>query len=147
MTLNIIDLIIDKLTSCGTNVLSKSRATFPCGYCSKNGNANQETLQCHQCQKWIHIIFNDLTEDEYILTKDNLTNSKWLCLSCTISNNRAIFLFTFVSNDKILQSNDLPVPSLVDIMPSLEIISNLQNMPNLYDYDSEEKLEIKINSK
>ena len=140
-----IDMIIDKLTSCGTEI--KSRAKFPCGYCTKNVNTNQKALQCHQCQKWIHIKCNDLTVDEYLIIKDNLSNSKWLCLSCIIINNAKIFPFTFVSNEIILQLNDLPMPSLVDLMPTFEIKSNLQNMPNLYDYDSEESIEININSK
>ena len=74
-----IDMIIDKLTSCGTEI--KSRAKFPCGYCTKNVNTNQKALQCHQCQRWIHIKCNDLTVDEYILIKGNLSDSKWLCLS------------------------------------------------------------------
>ena len=65
----------------------------------------------------------------------------------TIINNAKIFPFTFVSNEIILQLNDLPMPSLVDLMPTFEIKSNLQNMPNLYDYDSEESIEININSK
>ena len=39
------------------------------------------------------------------------------------------------------------MPSLADIIPSFEIQSNLQNMPNLYDYDSEENIEINVNYK
>ena len=52
-----------------------------------------------------------------------------------------------MSNKIILQLNYLPMPPLVDLMPTFEIKSNLQNMSNLYDYDSEESIEININSK
>ena len=131
-------MIIDKLTSCEADVLGKSRAKLPCRYFTKNVNAIQKALQCHQCQKLIYIKCNDITVDECTLIKDNLTILTWLCLSCTIGNNAKIFLFTFVSNDTILQLNDFPMLSLVDIMPCSEIKSNLQNMPNLYDCHSEE---------
>ena len=66
--------------------------------------------------------------------KNNLRNSTWMCLTCTIINNAQIFPFTFVSNEAILQLNELHIPSLVDIMISFEIKSKLQNMPNFSDY-------------
>lgn len=110
-------MIIYNLTNRGNVVHFNSTAKFPCGYCSKNVNSNQKALLCCQCQKWIHIKCNDLSVNEYISIKDNLSNSKWLCLTCTIINDAQIFPFTFVSNEAILQLNEIPMPSFVDIMP------------------------------
>ena len=88
---------------------------FPCSICSKN--VNKKGVLCDQCDKWIHIDCN------------NISNSD-----------------TLETDSVLLGSNDIDMPSITDTLPSFEIVSQLTNLPNLFDYDPDENLNTNITS-
>ena len=53
--------------------------------------------------------------------------------------------FTLVTDEILLGTNVTDLPSIVDSLPTLEILSKLQNLPNLSDYDIDENVEPDIN--
>ena len=67
-------------------------------------------------------------------------------LSGTISNTAGIFPFTLENDESLLALNSINLPSLVSLLPSYEITSELINLPNFFDYDIDENLIGHINS-
>ena len=49
-----------------------------------------------------------------------------------------MFPFTCEPDYVLLALNDIDLPSIIDSLPSFEISSNLTNLPNLADYDTDE---------
>ena len=66
------------------------------------------------------------------------------CIACVIVNKSHIFPFTLETDGILLGLTVAELP-LVDSLPTLEILSNLQNLPNLSDYDIDENIEPNIN--
>ena len=57
------------------------------------------------------------------------------------------FSFTLEADEVLLGTNDTDLPFIVDLLPSLQILSKLQNLPNLSDYDFDENTEPDIDCK
>ena len=66
------------------------------------------------------------------------------CIACVIFNKSQIFPFTLETDEILLGLNVAELP-LVDSLPTLEILSKLQNLPNLSDYDIDENIKPNIN--
>ena len=110
----------------------------------KTVNKNQKALLCGQCRNQIHIKCSDISPSEYESLR---VTSNWTCISCTIQNHSHIFPFTLEADEVLLGTNDTDLPSIVDLLPSLQILSKLQNLPNLSDYDFDENIEPDIDCK
>ena len=107
-------------------------------YLHETVNKNQKALLFGQCRNQIHIKCSDISPSEYESLR---ATSNWTCISCTIQNHSHIFLFTLESDAVLLGTNDTDLPSIVDLLPSLQILSKLQNLRNLSDYDKYENIE------
>ena len=57
-----------------------------------------------------------------------------------------LFPFTLESDEVLLGLNGISLPSIADSLPSFEITSQLTNLSNLSDYDSDENYSFHINS-
>ena len=51
------------------------------------------------------------------------------------------------SDDVLLPLSAIDLPSIIDFLPSFEISSDLTNLPNLADYDTDENIGLSISSK
>ena len=75
---------------------------------------------------------------------DEPDENQWICLQCSIINNSLIFPFTLESDTVFLGLNDINMPAITDTLPFFEIVSQLTNLPNLSDYDTDENLNSNI---
>ena len=90
----------------------------------------------------IHIKCNDISPGE---CESLRATTNWTCIPCTIQRHSQIFPFTLETDDVLLGTIVTDLPSIVDLFPSLLILSKLQNLPNLPDYDIDENIEPDIN--
>ena len=104
----------------------------------KSAHKNQKAVLCCQCRNRIYIKCNYVSPAEYESLR---ATTKWTCTPCTIQRHSQIFPFTPETDDVLLRANVTDLPSIVDLLPSLQIPSKLQNLPNLSDYDIDENIE------
>ena len=90
-----------------------------------------------QCRNQIHIKCSDTSPSEYESLR---TTSNWTCISCTIQKLSHIFPFTLEADEVLLGTNDTNLPSIVYLLSSLQVLSKVQNLPNLSDYDMDKKI-------
>ena len=83
---------------------------------------------------------------EYRVLVEEPADKQWFCLKCTILNNASMFPFSLVTDNVLLGLSDMDMPSITDTLPSFEIVSQVSSLPNLTDYDTDEKLHISITS-
>ncbi len=57
-----------------------------------------------------------------------------------------IFPFTLETDTVLLGLNDIDIPSIIDLLPSFEIVSQLTYLLNLSVYDTDENLNSNITS-
>ncbi len=123
-----------------------SNIEFLCAICSKRVNSNQRFLTCTGCNHRVHIKCNDISPKEFTTLSAAPHVRNWVCLSCTIDNNSEIFPFTLEADEFLLALNNINLPSVTNLLPPLDITSQLTNLPNLSDYDLDENLDLNINS-
>ena len=135
------DTIVERLKNTfASSTISEDSNNF-CTICLKKVHKNQKDLRCCQCNHQIHIKCNDISPRLYESLKDETFNVNWTCLFCKINNNSNIFPYTLMSDEVLLGTNVTDLPSIVDSLPSLEILSKIQNLPILSDYDIDENFE------
>ena len=117
-----------------------------CSICTKRVNLNQKFFTCNQCNHRIHITCNDISPKEYIALCAEARTKDWICFYCSVINSAEIFPFTLETDESLLALKNISLPSLTHLTPSLEITSQLRNLPNLSDYDIDENLRVHINS-
>ena len=89
---------------------------------------------------------NNITPSTYITLKHEDESIPWLCVLCTIKDQYDIFPFGLESDDQLLNLYNVSIPVITDNLPSFEIDSRLQNIPNLKDFDMEENVVHDIHS-
>ena len=114
----------------------------PCGICNKNIPDHHKSVFCNNCNLWVHIKCNNISNSEYEELQNEADDVPWFCLKCT----KIMFPFGQLDNDELSNLYDFDFPSFVDSMPSFEITSSLTNMPNLSDCDIDEHLPSNVNS-
>ena len=114
----------------------------PCGICHKNIPDHHKSVFCNNCNLWVHIKCNNISNSEYEELQNEADDVPWFCLKCTL----IMFPFGQLDNDELSNLYDFDFPSFVDSMPSFQITSSLTNMPNLSDYDIDEYLPSNVNS-
>ena len=67
---------------------------FPCMICAKNVSENVKAVQCHLCERWVHIKCNNLNNIDYSYLRNN--NESWYCIDCCST----IFPFNSMSSNK-----------------------------------------------
>ena len=88
----------------------------------------KKAITCSKCKHEIHIKCNDISQSSYQSLKEDKTVD---CLSCTIFNNSLMLPITLVADEILLGTNVTDLHSIVDSLPTLEILSKLQNLPRL----------------
>ena len=123
----------------------KRKCRFPCSVCSKNVKAN--AIKCNNCDHWSHAHCNGISKSEYEILVGEDESVPWYCLPCTIKDRSAIFPFGYESNIELFNLYDIDLPSLLEMLPSYDLVSKLSNMPNLNKSDLDENFIHTINSK
>ena len=117
-------------------------ANDPYGICDKNINGKQRAIFCDNCNFYVHIKCNDISSAEYKELEQEPDDVSWFCKKCTMDK----FPFCFLTNEEVLGLNDFEIPSLIDSAQSFEVTSNLKELPNLSDYDTNEYMPQNIDS-
>ena len=144
MTSKFTNQIVERLSQAKKCVTSCQDSIKICTICQKRVNKNQKAIVCSHCKHEVHIKCNDISPSSYE-SLDNESLNVWNCLACTVFINSEMFPFTLVTDEILLGTNVTDLPSIVDSLPTLEILSKLQNLPNLSDYDIDENIEPDIN--
>ena len=74
-------------------------------------------------------------------------NIPWYCIICIIESNVDIFPFGYLSKMELLDLNGIDLPSQLNLLPSYDIRSKLQNIPTLNDFNVDENYLQAIDSK
>ena len=128
------ELIVDKLKDASTvSILPKGLCNSHCSICMKIVDKNQKSLLYCQCRNHIHIKCNDTSPAEYGSPR---TTTNCNCISCTIPKYSQIFPFTLETDDVLLDSNATHLPSIFELIPYLQSLSELQNPSNSCGYDT-----------
>ena len=107
----------------------------PCTFCHKNVNVNYRRLFCMSCKLWSHIKCNGTSVNEYNILLKEGKDSPWLCAKCSIKEREEMFPFCSVSDDVFANIFLLDTPSFSDTIPTFDVCSRLTKLPNLGDYD------------
>ena len=144
---NKIDEVVARITRETETEFETSNLRFPCGICKNTVKHNHKSIFCDQCNNWIHIECNYISNNEYKELQNEPDNKQWICLYCSVSNNSTIFPFTLVPDSVLQGTNDLEILSNYQLSnPPFEIASRLTNLPNLSDYDIDENININLSS-
>ena len=144
MTSKFTNQIVERLSQAKKCVTSCQDSIKICTICQKRVNKNQKAIVCSHCKHEVHIKCNDISPSSYE-SLDNESLNVWNCLACTVFINSEMFPFTLVTDEILLGTNVTDLPSIVDSLPTLEILSKLQNLPNLSDYDIDKNIKLDIN--
>ena len=143
MSTNSTNQIVERLRQPEPFIPTCQGPSLICTICQKSVHRNQKSFNCSQCNHKSHSKCNDISPSQYGALA--ATNSDALsCIACVIFNKSHIFPFTLETDEILLGLNVAELP-LVDSLPTLEILSKLQNLPNLSDYDIDENIEPNIN--
>ena len=69
------------------------------------------------------------------------------CILCIIKENAESFPFFYLDKSDLLDLNGIDLPSQLKLLGSYEIKSRLTNLPSLQDFDVDQNLIHKVNSK
>ena len=119
----------------------------PCSICSKNVNKNQKAIKCKECLMWSHASCNGIGKTEHVKLVAEADDVPWYCIPCLILANAKNFPFGFLSKTQLCELYGNDSPSQVDTLPSLEILSKLNNIPSLNSFDIDENFVHTIDSK
>ena len=142
---HIIMKVAKRLKSSTIGKKKKRKCRFPCSVCSKNVKAN--AIKCNNCDHWSHAVCNGISKSEYEILVGEDESVPWYCLPCTIKYRSTIFPFGYESNIELFNLYDIDLPSLLEMLPSYDLVSKLSNMPNLNKSDLDENFIHTINSK
>ena len=144
-----IKLAIAKLKTINEEYCPQKRkfAKDPCSICEKNCNANQDAIYCTACSHWVHRKCNGTTKTEYDKLSKEPDGDPFHCMLCIMEENSQIYPYFFLDKSEMLDLNGIDLPSQLNFLESYEIKSKLTNMPNLHDFDMDDNLNHKVNSK
>ena len=112
---NLTELIVERVKD-ANSVPSSNR----CSICMESAHKNQKALLCCQCRNHIHIKCNDISPAEYESLR---ATTNWTCIPCKMQRHLQIFPFTLETDDVLLGTNVTDLPSTVDLLQSLQILS------------------------
>ena len=116
---------------------------FPCGIWHKNIANGQKAIFCNKCNFFVHIKCNNITATEYKKLEKEPDDVPWFCKLCI----NDMFPFSSLANEDLSGLYDFDLPSFVDSTPPFEVASNFMNLPNLSDYNIDEQMPQKIDSR
>ena len=127
--------------------LRKRDAKFPCSMCDKNCNKNQPAIFCTSCLNWVHRKCNGTTKTEYEKLSQEPDDLPFHCMLCIMEQNSQFIPLFFLDKSELLELNGIDLPSQLSSLESCELKSKLTHMPSLQDFDMDENLIHKVNSK
>ena len=136
-----------KTTTCENKKTRPRTAKFPCSICDKNCNSNQDAIFCTHCASWVHRKCNAMSKEEYAKLSSEPDDVPFQCFLCVIKENSEIFPLLLLDKSELLDLYGVDLPSQLKLLDSYELRSKLANMPNLQDFDMDENLIHKVNSK
>ena len=78
----------------------------PCGICHKNIAARHKSVFCNNCNFWVHVKCNNISNSEYVELQNEADDVPWFCLQCT----KIMFPFGQLDNDELLNLYDFDFP-------------------------------------
>ena len=120
---------------------------FPCIVCEKNCNVNQQSIYCTQCNNWVHRICNGTSKAEFDMLSEEDDDIPFHCILCAIQNNADNFPYGYLSSSELLDLYGIDLPSQLSLLPSYDVRSKLNKMPNMSDFDVDENLAHTIDSR
>ena len=136
-----------KTTTCEKKKTRPRTEKFPCSICDKNCNSNQDAIFCTHCTSWVHRKCNAMSKEEYAKLSSEPDDAPFQCFLCVIKENSEIFPLLLLDKSERLDLYGVDLPSQLKLLDSYELRSKLANMPNLQDFDMDENLIHKVNSK
>ena len=127
--------------------LRKRDAKFPCFMCDKNCNKNQQAIFCTSCLNWVHRKCNGTTKTEYERLSQEPDDLPFHCMRCIMKQNSQFIPLFFLDKSELPELNGIDLPSQLSSLESYELKSKLTHMPSLQDFDMDENLIHKVNSK
>ena len=140
---HIITKFVKRLKSGAIGKKKYRKCRFPCSVCSNDVKAN--AIKCDNCDHWSHPACNGIFKLEYGMLVDE--DVPWYHLPCTVKDHSAIFPFGYESNIELFNLYDIDLPSLLEMLPSYDLVFKLSNMPNLNKSDLDKNITHIINSK
>ena len=131
----------------GHSTQKKRYAKFPCAMCDKNCNRNQQAIFCTSCSNWVHRKCNGTTKTEYERLSQEPEDLPFHCMLCIMKQNSQSIPLFFLDKSELLELNAIDLPSQLSSLESYKLISKLTHMPSLQDFDMDENLIHKVNSK
>ena len=132
----------------GSHSTQKKRyAKLPCSMCDKNCNKNQQAIFCTSFLNWVHRKCNGTTETEYERLSQEPDDLPFHCMLCIMKQNSQFIPLFFLDKSELLELNGIDLPSQLSSLESYELKSKLTHMPSLQDFDMDENLIHKVNSK
>ena len=113
----------------------------PCGICSRPVNRNDKAVRCGICLHWIHYKCNGLSLNDYCLLQSS--NEVWYCKHCIAT----VFPFSSVEDSELYSLLNCRMPSDLEFLPSLDVLSKISGIPYLDNSDIENNIPNPINSK
>ena len=103
----------------------------PCSICEKRVYDNQKSIQCNNCDLWVHKKCEGLSDDEFQKLVEEDDDIPWSCMICQIKHSAEIFPFGLLSKLELLDLYGIDLPSHLQTLPSFETHSKLTNLPHM----------------
>ena len=138
---------IIKAISLGRELNPPNNLNSPCSVCAKNVLSNQKAVCCDTCMKWCHIKCDGTSVGEYdflISTDDSI---RWDCLACKLNFQYENVPFTLCDLSEIIKINNSDSMKFCNFLPSLDIMSQSNEMANTAVNDIDNNLPTLTNCK
>ena len=150
--IDLADIIRNAMTKIKTGCLQKAskakrKHKFPCIVCEKNCNVNQQSIYYTQCLNWVHGKSNGTSKADFDILSEEDDDMPFHCILCVIHNNAENFPYGYLSTSELLDLYRVDLPSQLPLLRSYDVRSKLSKMPNMTDFDMDENLAHKINSR
>ena len=126
---------------------AKRKHKFPCLVCEKNCNVNQQSIFCTQCLSRVHRKCNGTSKTDFDILSEEEDDMPFHCILCAIHNNAENFPYGCLSTSELLDLYGVDLPSQLAFLRSYDVLSKLNKMPNMTDFDMDENLAHTINSR
>ena len=151
------DFLIKSLKNCKEALIKNTdkECKYPCGICKNDVKHNDKSILCSTCNKWIHIVCNGITLEDYKArqkrNRDNpdlIMSETWECLKCVMDDRASKFAFGYLDNTELNNLITLDSLSVIDIIPEFSIQSHELNNENISNpNDIDENIIYNIDSK
>ena len=95
---------------------------------------------CDICDKWIHIVCNNTTTDEYEQLKNQ--DDMWVCFLCNVKNNLLNVPFTICDNTELSNINTCNSMSFLNALPSIDVANETVN----FSYTASNEIDVELPS-